>query len=220
MMFDLFKKNVIFYPGCLTKYKLNNLANNYINVLRKLGYNLKILKTEEVCCGGPLIESGYESEFNEVMEKNKALFKENKVDKIITNCPMCYNTFLKHYNIKTEHVVQTLLKNISKIPYKYNEEKVTYFDPCFLGRKNKIFGAEKILDALGFVVISLKGNNAICCGAGGGVKRNLSPLADKVAENIIKQVKTEKLITSCPLCYAHLKQNAKNIKVLELSEVL
>lgn len=219
-MFGLFKKNIIFYPGCLTKYKLSNIANNYVNILKKLGYNVKLLKEQEICCGGPLIESGYESEFKDVMDMNKSLFKENKVDKVITNCPLCFNTFLRYYGIKSEHVVQILLRYISKIPYKYNEEKITYFDPCFLGRKNKIYGAEKILDALGFVVISLKGSSAVCCGACAGVKRNIPVLANKMAKNILKQVRTSKLVTSCPLCYVHLKENAKKIKVLELSEVL
>ena len=219
-MLGLFKKNIIFYPGCLTKNKLSGIANNYVDILKKLGYNVKSLKDREICCGGPLIESGYEHEFKEVMDKNKDLFKESKVDKIITNCPLCFNTFLRYYGMKVEHVVQILSKHVGKLPYKYNEEKITYFDPCFLGRKNKIHGAEKILDALGFVVISLKGNKAVCCGGGAGIKRNLSVLADKMAKNILKQVKTEKLVTSCPLCYVHLKQNAKKVKVLELSEVL
>lgn len=219
-MFGLFKKNVIFYPGCLTKYKLNHIANNYLNILKKLGYKVTLLKEEETCCGGPLIESGYDRDFQETMERNKEIFRANNVDKIITSCPLCYDTFLRYYGIKTEHIVQILAKNAGRIPYKYNEEKVTYFDPCLLGRKNNVFGAEKILDALGMVVITLKGNNAVCCGACSGLKRNLPVLAEKMAKNILAQVKTEKLITACPLCYAHLKENAKKIKVLELSEVL
>lgn len=213
-MFSLFKKNMIFHGDCSTNLK--NIKENYINVLKRLGYRL--LKIEDFNCGGDLIESGYKEEFKNIMEKNKDLLRKNKIDRIITNSSLCYNTFLKYYEIKTEHIVKVLLKNLSKMPYKYNEEKVTYFDPYYLGKR--IFGGEKILDALGFVVISLKGNNAISCGASGGVKRNLPVLANKIAKNILKQVKTEKLITSCPLCYIHLKENAKKIKVLELSEVL
>ncbi len=213
-MFGLFKRNIIFHANC--SINSSNIKNNYINILKKLGF--KLLRIEDFNCGGDLIESGYEEEFKNILEKNKELLKKNKVDKIITNSSLCYNTFLKYYGIKAEHVVQTLLRYVKKLPYKYNEEKITYFDPYYLGKRN--FGVEKILDALGFVVISLKGKNAISCGASGGIKRNLPLLANKIARNILKQVKTEKLITSCALCYSHLKENSKKIKVLELSEVL
>jgi Fe-S oxidoreductase len=75
---------------------------------------------------------------------------------------------------------------------------------------------------LGFKVIELEKNkkDSFCCGAGGGLKGNRPELANNIAKNILDNVKTKKLITTCPMCYAHFKENSKDIQVLELSEVL
>lgn len=221
-----FRKNTIYYPGCLSKYILKDIANNYVSILNKLGVKFSVINEKEICCGAPALNNGYVLDFQDIRERNRELFKKNKVGKIITSCGNCYKAFNENYDIKVEHITQTLMKYLNKLPLKF-EEDITYFDPCILGRQSGIYEEpRKILDLLGFNVKELEFNrrNSICCGGGGNLKANLPKVADKMALRVLKFVKTKKLVTACPMCYYHLKQNATQnatgIEVLELSEVL
>ncbi len=216
----LTEKNTLYYPGCLTK--ILKLDENYKKILQKLEIQFITLEDTEFCCGSPIINVGYQEDFQKISGNNMDLFKKHKVSKIITSCPSCYNTFKKYYNIEVEHITQTILNNIDKLELKNFNEKITYHDPCYLGRYQNIYNEPReILKALNFEVIEMENNkeNSLCCGAGSGLQPNLPSIANKAAEVRLKQVKTSKLITTCPLCYQHFKNNS-NIKVLELSEVL
>lgn len=221
--FDRFKNGeTLFYPGCLAKHNLKSVANNYISVLQKLGVNLILLKDEEVCCGYPALSLGYRTEFEDLRLKNMEIFRKHNVKKIITSCPTCYLTFKNYEGIKVEHVTQTLAKHLKRLPVKY-DKKITYYDPCSLARKGKVINEPRaILEALGFELVELENNKAwtMCCGAGGGLKNNVPAMSNKIAKKILSQVKTKTLVTSCPLCYLHLKENSKDIEILELSQVL
>lgn len=208
----LFKKNILYYPGCYTKYKVKNLYANYIQILQKLGIKFSLLEGT-FCCGGPVLYSGDKKEFEEIVNKNLEIFKEKKINKIITNCPLCAKMFSKYYHIKAEHITTTISKHLNKLPYKY-DELVTYFAPCNLKNKRTV---EKILSALGFNLQKMK---KVCCGAGGNLKLNLPALSDKIAKNVLSKVSTKKLIVSCPLCYKHLKENTTDVEILDLSEVI
>ncbi len=218
----LFARNILYYPGCLTKFVLEDIMNNYRNILDQINIDFITLKEKEVCCGSPVLNAGYEQDFDELKRKNLQLFDEHGVKKIIVNCPACYHIFSKHYNFKVEHITQTILKKIDYFDMRFNE-KITYHDPCHLGRYSDIYGEpRKILKKIGFKVVELEKNkqDSLCCGGGGGLKANYSGMANKIAKNILKNVKTKKLITTCPMCYAHFKENAKDVEILELSEVL
>ena len=221
-MFNFLKKNTLYFPGCLNKFVLKDIANNYVNVLRNLDVDFMVLKDDEVCCGAPAYQAGYQKDFENLKDKNLELFRKYKIKKIITPSPQCAFTFSKMYDIKTEHVTQTILRHQDKIPLKH-EEEITYFDPCYMGRYTGVTDApRKILDLLGFEVIELQRNKdkTQCCGGNLNLKQNLPLVANKVAKNILSQVKTKKLVTTCPSCYLHFKENSENIQVLELSEVL
>jgi len=216
-----FGSRILYFPGCYSKYKLKDIASNYAKILSKLGIKFEIAN-EEACCGSPLFNAGYQLDFQDIKNKNLEIFRSKKIDKIVTNCPSCYRVFIKLYGLKTEHITQTLAKHLKKIPVKY-EEEITYFDPCNLGRKSGIYEEPRlILESLGFDVKEMPQNraNGLCCGACGGLKENLPGLANKIAKEVLSKCKTKKLITCCPLCYLHLKENAKEVQVLELSQVL
>ena len=221
---DIFKRGeTVFYPGCLAKHNLKSIANNYIKILQKLNVNFVLLKDKEVCCGYPALSLGYRPEFEDLRLRNEEMFRKANIKKIITSCPSCYLTFKEYYkNFKVEHVTQVLSRYLKYLPVKY-EEKITYYDPCILGRKEGIVNEPRaILESLGFEIQELEKNkeNTMCCGAGGGLKNNLPQISKKIAKKLLSNVKTKKLITSCPLCYLHLKENSKDIEILELSQVL
>lgn len=213
--------NTLYYPGCLTHFALPDIERNYDKILRILGTEF-IFLPEFNCCGSPVTHAGYKDDFQNLRGKNMDFFKKYGINKIITNCPACFKV-LSGYGLKVEHITQTIWGKIGKIKAKH-DEKITYHDPCHLGRHSGIFDEPRdILKAIGFEVIELHENKegSMCCGAGGGLKTNYPGLSNKLACNVLKRVKTKKLVTPCPMCYAHFKENApKGLQVLEFSEVL
>lgn len=149
-------------------------------------------------------------------------FKKYSISRIITNCPACYR-ILSGYGLRVEHITQTIWGKIERIEAR-NKGKITYHDPCHLGRQSGVYNEPRnILKATGFEVVELQNSmeNSMCCGGGGGLKTNHPDLANKIACNMLGQIKTKKLVTPCPMCYAHFKENApKGLEILEFSEVL
>jgi len=217
-----FSKKNLFYPGCLVKTLLPHIEQNYEEILTNLGVKFEKLKDIEVCCGLPALHAGYPEDFYRLVNKNEEVFANQQIGRIITLCPECLYAFKTEYSIKAEHITQTISRFLPLIPKKFDEE-ITYYDSCYLGRKLGVTEEPRqILRALGFEVVELDKNreNVQCCGAGGNLKLNSPRIADKIAQQILKDVKTQKIITACPHCYRHLKDNAQGIEVLELSEVL
>lgn len=217
--------NTLYYPGCMTKYVLKDLEKGYMEILRRLNIEFISLKELEFCCGSPVLKAGFPEDFNSLVDKNLESFKRHGISRIITNCPGCYNMFLNNYNIKVEHITQVIWKHIEKLKLRsFNNERITYHDPCHLGRYSDIYDEPRyILNALDFEVVESKRTreNTLCCGAGGGLRNNAPKLSSKIAKLRFKDSPTKKFITCCPMCYHHLKENApQGIEVLEFSQVL
>lgn len=219
---DLRTHNTLYYPGCMTRYCLINFFNNYKELLSDMGIDYITLKDLN-CCGSPLLNAGYASDFEELKQKNLKILKTHNITKIITNCPHCYDLFKNHYNIPVEHITQTLARNKHKLITE-NDDEAAYHDPCILARKNNLTKEPReVLKRTGFKLIEPFRNkeNTFCCGAGGGVKQNSPKIANKIAEKRLNQLNSKKIIVSCPYCYAHLKENTDNKKkIIELSETL
>ena len=226
--------NTLYYPGCLTKFVAKDLREKYEKILRNLGIDFIKLEELELCCGSPALKAGYKEDFKKLTEKNLKIFKEHSVKKIITNCPACFMIFKKYYraflgdrwDIKVEHISQTIAKNIKKLkPRERKREKITFHDPCHLGRQMGVYEEpRKVIKNLGYEISEMELNRleSFCCGGGGGVKSNEPELANKIAKDRIEQAKktgAKILCTACPLCYLHLKENAKDIEVKDLSQL-
>jgi Fe-S oxidoreductase len=222
-------KNTLYYPGCLTKYVLKQEAENYKAILTYLGVDF-IMLPNEFCCGSPVLNAGYEQEFLKLARKNLELFNEHNIGRIITNCPSCYNNFLKYkeilpdWDIEVEHIIPLMLREIKGMSFSEKNEIVTYHDPCHLGRYSGIYEEPReIIRILGYKLIEMAHNreNSLCCGGGGGLRTNNIELAKSIARKRINEARdigASKIITPCPLCYAHLEN--EEIKSVELSSLL
>lgn len=211
----------------------SDLEENYKKILNKIGVDFILLKDLEVCCGNPVLNAGHEKEARELAEKNFKLFKERGVKKIITSCPACFSMFNEKYpklvegwDIKVEHATQTIAEAIKKqkITPKNIGVDLTYHDPCHLGRYSGVYEEPReILKKSGNLKeMKLTKNYAFCCGGGSGVKSNYSELANSIAEERIgmaKETKAKVLCTSCPMCYFNLKENSKDLDVMEISQL-
>ncbi|MFP4112610.1 MAG: (Fe-S)-binding protein [Candidatus Woesearchaeota archaeon] len=215
--------NTLYYPGCLTKFASPNIEDNYIRILNNISLDF-IHVPEFYCCGKPVSNAGYKEDWQNLKDKNAELFKKYGIKKIITNCPSCFHEFGKYEGITAIHATQAIAKKLNKIKGNFQKGDITYKEPCHLGRKSGIYDPPReILRHLGFNIVELDNTreHSLCCGAGGGLKTNNPELSNKIAEKWFKTIKTKKVVTSCPLCYMQLKENAPSgIKVYELSEVI
>lgn len=226
--------NTLYYPGCLTKFVGKDVLENYKSILNKLKLDFIMLSDLEVCCASPIINSGNKDEAKVLALKNYEIFKEHSVGKIITNCPACYHTFssiypkiLDKWDIEVEHITQTIAKGIKdkKIVLENKDVNFTYHDPCHLGRYSNIYNEPReIINSVGKLKeMKLCKNYSFCCGGGSGVKSNFPELANSIARqrvDMAKETNASCLVTSCPMCYYNLKENSKELKVKEISEIV
>ena len=222
-LFNVFsKEKVLYYPGCLTKGVLKTEFQNYKDIFNKLKLDFVLLSDSESCCGLPVINAGYKKDARKLAKKTLELFKKNGITKIITNCPSCYHTFkdiypelIRDWDIEVEHATVTILNALKKRNIKYKgseDDKVTvsYHDPCHLGRYSEIYEAPReVIKLLGGELkeLPLNRENAICCGAGGGLRANFPETAKAAAKKRIAPMdKTvEQILSPCGLCHANLK---------------
>lgn len=230
-MFSFLNKgNTLYYPGCLSKYVLKAETENYKRILEKLGVDF-IMLPDELCCGSPVRNAGYEAEARKLARKNFDIFKKHGVKKIITNCPACfkslkeYKELISDWDIEVEYILFTILKHLKVKDIKnFKTGRIAYHDPCHLGRHSNIYDEPRnILKLIGFEVVEMlhTRESALCCGAGAGLRVNNPQLAGEMMLNRIKEAKeagAEKIITTCPLCFSHLSN--PQIEVEEFSYVL
>jgi Fe-S oxidoreductase len=148
-------------------------------VFNAAGVSFGILGNDEECCGNEVYMLGEMGLFQTLVEKNNQKFKELGVKKIVTVCPHGYNVMKNRYpalggSFEIYHYTQLLydLINKNKVKLNRNKAKVTYQDPCFLGRYNKIYDEPRqILRSIpGVELVEMEKNraDAFCCGGGSG----------------------------------------------------
>jgi Fe-S oxidoreductase len=213
------------FIGCTIPYRLPNVANATVNILKKLNIKFKVLGDEEYCCGGVLYRVGLAHKARELMEHNLKKIEESGLKKLLFVCPGCYETFKSIYpklggrlNFEVQHMVEflsQLLEN-KKIKFKELSQIVTYHDPCHLGRLAGIYDQpRKILNAvprLKLVEMDRKMDNSWCCGAGAGVKAAFNDFALWSAKERLEEAKTtgsKLLLTACPFCELNFKDSSE-----------
>ena len=209
------------------KYKAKHLLDNYERILNDLGVSYVKLHGVEQCCGMPAFNAGYMDDYKRISDANMQLFEDQDVSRFVTVCPDCHVMFSQNYpSLKVEHVTQVIARHLNKVDVKLlptENEEITYYDSCSLGRKSGIYHEPRaILQRLGYTVRELRENRekSVCCGAGGGLKQNSPKIANRMAQILLSKVRTRKLVTACPSCYLHLKENARDVEVYELSELM
>ncbi|MCR4323627.1 MAG: (Fe-S)-binding protein [Nanoarchaeota archaeon] len=213
----------LYFPGKLTKEELPQIFENYKEIFNKLDINFVLLPKEDTGCGMDELIAGYKKEARKIAKKNFKLFKDNSIDKIITNSPESYYMFKEIYptlipewDIGVEHVTVTILNALKKKGIRKGwldeaeGEEVTYQDPCYLGRHSGIYEEPReAIQILGGKIKEPKLNreSSICCGACGGVYHNFPKLAKKMAEKRVTQFPAEaKIIIPSDICYLNLKE--------------
>jgi len=229
--------NTLYWPGCYSSALLKDQVSRYHKILKKLG--ISHTTTSEIkCMGGILINGGYDRDARQLARKNFEFLKKKGFKKIITSCPLCYKTLTQDYkemlpdwDLEVEFILIPIKQKVKRF-HKYSEEleleQVIYHDPCYLGRYSQIYDEPRdILEILGYDVVELNYNkkDSLCSGACGNLPITNSKLADKIARNLIKQIRRtgiNKIVTPDSQVYNHLKKNLQDtgIQVFEYSELV
>lgn len=206
-----------------------NRTKGWIKLLEKMGVKPKIV--EETCCGFPMKALGD----REKLEKQKKDFKKKfPFKEAITLCPTCAAFLKEDYDIDAKHVINVVLEKLDGLKPKSVGKKVTYHDPCDLGRSLGVYNQPReVLSKLGVELVEMKGNRNLsnCCGGGGGMLVSDVPVSDRIADKRVKEAVdtgADLLVTACPTCEQVLsKASARmsekgqgSIKVQEMFDLL
>ncbi len=238
------KPEYLFWVGCAGAFddRYKKVTRAFAQILNHLGTDYAVLGKEETCTGDPARRAGNEMLFQMQALQLIELFAAYKVKKIITICPHCYNIFKNEYPELggtydvisyvdfLEREIET--GNLDIDSERFGKTRITYHDPCYLGRANDIYESpRRILKSLCGNVVEMERNrqHALCCGAGGGQMFKEAEEGDKEVfiERTEEALKTEPnvIATACPFCmimitdgikYKNREEEVKNYDIAEI----
>jgi len=226
----------LFFVGCAGSFDDRNkkVSRATAKLLKEAGVDFSILGEMETCNGDPARRAGNEFLFQTMAEMNVDNLNSLGTLKIITACPHCFHTIGKEYEkyggkYEVYHHSQVLnkLRQEEKLKIRDFEDKVTFHDPCYLGRIGGETEAPR--GALGGDLIEMErhGTNSFCCG-GGGARVWMEEDADKRVNEIrakeASKTGADCVAVGCPFCMTMMSDGLKSIgddkQVKDISEIM
>ena len=233
------KAEWIYFIGCTSNYRQKNLRDATLRFLKKIGINFTLF--DEHCCTSPIIRTGQLDPVKEFMNYNVDQIKKAGATKVITSCAGCCRTLKVDYekkgvNVDFEviHTSELVKKLLDEGKIKFNSEfkkKVTYHDPCHIGRHLGLYEVPreiiKQIPGVEFVEMKRNRENSLCCGAGGGVKIGYPEWSIEISNerlNEAKETGASVIVSTCPFCRTNLSDAneiySMNFEVIDLIEIL
>tara|TARA_B110000037_G_scaffold222548_1_gene297954 strand:- start:16956 stop:17744 length:789 start_codon:yes stop_codon:yes gene_type:complete len=239
------KPDVLFWVGCSGSFddRAKKITKAIVKILNKCDVKFAVLGVEETCSGDPAKRAGNEFLFQMQAMMNIQVLDGYEVKKIVTGCPHCFNTLKNEYpelggNYEVIHhtqLIQDLLKS-GKMAVEggaFKGKKITFHDPCYLGRANDVYEAPReLLQKLDAELVEMKRCKAkgLCCGAGGAQMFKEAEKGDKEinlerTEEALT-VKPNIIATGCPFCNTMMTDGVKNfnkedeVEVLDVAELI
>ncbi|AFD00295.1 thiol-driven fumarate reductase, iron-sulfur protein (HdrD-like) [Methanocella conradii HZ254] len=211
------KADVIYWAGCLASYRQRSVALASLKVLSRFG--ARVLEDER-CCGSPLLRLGGEPV---TLEHNVEQIRKSGASTLVTGCAGCYKTLKESIcDVEVLHFTQFLARHVDELKLERLPYKVTYHDPCHLGRCMGVYDEPRsiIKRICDFEEMASHGKEARCCGGGGGVRRGYGDLARAIAKKRLSEAPhdVDYIITACPMCRASLQEAGG--RVLDISELV
>lgn len=230
---------ILYFAGCYLSYdpRMKQVAAATAAILNKAGVDFGILGTKESCCGESIRKTGNEELFKRLAKENIKAFIDNGVKRVLVSSPHCYHSFKNEYpefmvNFEVVFMSQYIGELVQSGRLKLNGEfarKVTYHDPCYLGRHNGIYDAPReLLRSVPGLELSEMADNrerSLCCGGGGGRIWMETPKEDRFADLRVRQALVagaEVLATSCPYCITNFTDSSLGLdegEVLEIKDI-
>jgi Fe-S oxidoreductase len=227
---------VLYFPGCYLCYdpRLKKVARATAGVLKKAGVEFGILGPQENCCGESIRKTGDEELFKRLARENIKAFVDHGVKKILVSSPHCYHTFRTEYpefmvEFEVVHVSELLLELIREGKLELGgsyEKRVTYHDPCYLGRHNGVYDepreALKAVPGLELLELPESRAESLCCGGGGGRIWMETPKGQRFCDLRVDQAMetgAQVLATACPYCISNFEDSKLTLGVVDEIEV-
>ena len=237
--------DILFWVGCSGSFddRAKKITKAIVRILNHANVKFAVLGTEESCTGDPAKRAGNEFLFQMQAMTNIAVLNGYEVKKIVTGCPHCFNTLKNEYpalggNYEVVHHTELLqsLLNSGRIKIEggnFKGKKITFHDPCYLGRANDVYEAPReVMVKLDAALLEMKRSKSkgLCCGAGGAQMF-------KEAEKGNKEVNIERaeealalnpdiIAVGCPFCNTMMTDGVKHfnkeqsVKVLDVAELI
>ena len=236
---------VLFWVGCAGSFddRAKKISKAFVKLLHNAKVDFAVLGTEESCTGDPAKRAGNEFLFQMQAMMNIQVLNGYEIKKIVTACPHCFNTLKNEYpelggNYEVMHHTQFLksLLNEGRLKVaggKFKGKRITFHDPCYLGRANNEYEAPReLLEKLEVELVEMKRckSRGLCCGAGGAQMF-------KDAEEGTKEVNIERteqaldtqpsiIAAACPFCNTmmtdgiKIKKHGDSVKIMDVAELI
>ena len=233
---------ILWWVGCApaTDSRAQKTAQAFAKILNAAGVNYAVLGQNEQCTGDSARRAGREDIFFGLASANVEILNEVKPKRIVTTCPHCLHTIKNEYPafggnytvIHHTHLINELV-GAGKIILDVSSDqyKVTFHDPCYLGRHNEILDAPReTLSAAGVTTIEMPRNErkSFCCGAGGAqMWKEEEPGRMRVSEARFKEAKETgagTVAVGCPFCMTMFHDASRaeggSIQVKDVAELV
>src|SRR5690606_14336088 len=236
----------VFWVGCAGSFdeRAQRITRSVAKILDHVGIDYAVLGTEESCTGDPAKRAGNEFLFQMMALSNIQVLNGYGVKKIVTACPHCFNTLKNEYpelggNYEVVHHTQLIqqLINEGKLTLKdggtFRGKRITFHDPCYLGRANDVYEAPReLIEKVDAELVETKRcrTKGLCCGAGGAQmfkeaeKGNKEVNIERTEDAL--EVQPNVIATGCPFCNTMMTDGVKNfnkeqeIQVLDVAELI
>lgn len=231
-LYDAGQHEILLYIGCTSSYdrRAQNIARALVRVLDAAKISFGYLGEDEPCCGEAALSLGHKPYFEELASKATSIFQQYNVERVVTISPHCYDVMRNQYpedsGFEVLHYSQYLAGLIQNGTLTFNKDleiKVTFQDPCALGRRNGEYQAPReVIQSIpkaSLVEMDPNGPEALCCGGGGGRMWMETPIGERFSDLRIQQAASTSagiLATSCPFCLTCFEDSIKAMKVQRL----
>lgn len=236
---------VLFWVGCMGSFddRAKKITKAFAKILQKSGVKFAVLGAEEGCTGDPAKRAGNEFLYQMQAFANIQVLNAYEVKRIVTTCPHCFNIMKNEYpelggRFEVLHHSQFIQKLLEDGRFTveggvFKGKKITYHDPCYLGRANDVYEAPReVLRKLDAELVEMKRckEKGLCCGAGGAQMFKEAEKGDKEI-NIERtedamEVKPDIIAAGCPFCNTMMTDGVKHfnkekeIEVKDLAELI
>lgn len=239
------KPNVVFWVGCAGSFddRAKKITKAFVKILNQTGTSFAVLGAEETCTGDPAKRAGNEFLFQMQALQNITTLNSYDVTKIVTTCPHCFNTLKNEYpelggNYDVMHHTQFLKQLLKEETLtieggKFKGKRITFHDPCYLGRANNVYEAPReLIRKLDVELVEMKSckSKGLCCGAGGAQMFKDAEAGDKEVniERTEEALETQPdiIAAACPFCNTMMTDGIKNkaqegnTQVMDVAELI
>jgi Fe-S oxidoreductase len=234
------KVEVLYFPGCNDSYvpELTEVSQTTARILALGDVDFGILGAKERCCGSTAFRVGALEMFEKYKKANVDQLNGLGIKTLVTACAGCHSTFANEYagelDFEVLHIVEFIARLVAEEKLAFKNAlnlKVTYHDPCHIGRYGGLYDEPReilrTLPGVDFREMVRIREYSLCCGSGGGVKTAYPEVAMETARKRVREAKdtgAEVIVTCCPFCEMNLKDGAsadhEPIRVVDLLQLV